>query len=85
MSQEFQIIEGGVGDFLPVAGYTESGEQVLPSITIKSRKDRDGENVFDPNGQPQRSTAAASTGGAAARTGRTSSGSAARRTSRVRD
>ena len=53
MSQEFQIIEGGVGDFLPVAGYTESGEQVLPSITIKSRKDRDGENVFDPNGQPQ--------------------------------
>ena len=23
------------------------------SITIKSRKDRDGENVFDPNGQPQ--------------------------------
>ena len=53
MSQEFQIIEGGVGDFLPVAGYTESGEQVLPSITVKSRKDRDGENVFDPNGQPQ--------------------------------
>ena len=53
MSQEFQIIEGGVGDLLPVAGYTESGEQILPSITIKSRKDRDGENVFDPNGQPQ--------------------------------
>src|SRR5688572_19991390 len=53
MSQEFQIIEGGVGDFLPVAGYSESGEQVLPSITIKARKDRDGENVFDPNGQPQ--------------------------------
>ena len=53
MSHEFQIIEGGVGDLLPVAGYTESGEQVLPSITVKSRKDRDGENVFDPNGQPQ--------------------------------
>jgi hypothetical protein len=52
MSQEFQIIEGGVGDFLPVAGFTESGEQVRPSITVKSRKDRDGENVFDPNGQP---------------------------------
>ena len=30
MSHEFQIIEGGVGDFLPVAGYTESGEQILP-------------------------------------------------------
>jgi hypothetical protein len=53
MSHEFQIIEGGVGDLLPVAGYTESGEQVLPSITVKSRKDRDNENVFDPNGQPQ--------------------------------
>jgi hypothetical protein len=53
MSHEFQIIEGGVGDLLPVAGYNESGEQVLPSITVKSRKDRDGENVFDPNGQPQ--------------------------------
>ena len=53
MSHEFQIIEGGVGDLLPVGGYSESGEQVLPSITVKARKDRDGENVFDPNGQPQ--------------------------------
>ena len=53
MSHEFQIIEGGVGDLLPVGGYTESGEQILPSITVKARKDRDGENVFDPNGQPQ--------------------------------
>jgi hypothetical protein len=53
MSHEFQIIEGGVGDLLPVGGYSESGEQVLPSITVKARKDRDGENVFDPSGQPQ--------------------------------
>jgi hypothetical protein len=53
MSHEFQIIEGGVGDLLPVGGFSESGEQVLPSITVKARKDRDGENVFDPNGQPQ--------------------------------
>jgi 3-keto-disaccharide hydrolase len=50
-SIEFQIIEGGVGDILPVAGYNENGEQVRPSVTAKTRKDRDGENVFDPNGQ----------------------------------
>jgi len=52
-SIEFQIIEGGAGDILPVAGYTEEGEQVRPSVTVKSRKDRDGENVFDPNGEPR--------------------------------
>ena len=73
MSHEFQIIEGGVGDFLPVAGYSESGEQILPSITIKSRKDRDGENVFDRTASRRSSTGAASTGGDGARTGRTSS------------
>jgi hypothetical protein len=53
MSHEFQIIEGGVGDLLPVAGFNDSGEQVLPSITVRSRKDRDGESVFDPKGEPQ--------------------------------
>jgi Domain of Unknown Function (DUF1080) len=52
-SLEFQIIEGGVGDILPVAGYNEQGEQVRPSVTVKSRKDRDGEAVFDPNGEPR--------------------------------
>jgi 3-keto-disaccharide hydrolase len=52
-SIEFQIIEGGAGDILPVAGYTEEGEQVRPSVTVKSRKDRDGENVFDPDGEPR--------------------------------
>jgi hypothetical protein len=52
-SIEFQIIEGGVGDILPVAGYNDQGEQVRPSVTVRSRKDRDGENVFDPNGEPR--------------------------------
>ena len=52
-SIEFQIIEGGVGDILPVAGYNDQGEQLRPSVTVKSRKDRDGENVFDPNGEPR--------------------------------
>src|SRR5213078_1044622 len=50
-SIEFQIIEGGVGDILPVAGYSDSGEQLRPSVTAKSRKDRDGENVYDANGE----------------------------------
>jgi hypothetical protein len=52
-SIEFQIIEGGVGDILPVAGYNDQGEQLRPSVTVRSRKDRDGENVFDPNGEPR--------------------------------
>ena len=43
MSQEFQIIEGGVGDYISVAGFTESGEQIRPSLTTTIRKDRDGE------------------------------------------
>ena len=52
-SIEFQIIEGGVGDILPVAGYNDQGEQLRPSVTVRSRKDRDGENVFDPSGEPR--------------------------------
>ena len=52
-SLEFQIIEGGVGDFISVAGFAENGEQVRPSLTIRSRKDRDGENVYDPKGEPR--------------------------------
>ena len=50
MSQEFQIIEGGVGDYISVAGFTESGEQVRPSLTTTIRKDRDGERVWDSKG-----------------------------------
>jgi hypothetical protein len=52
MSQEFQIIEGGVGDYISVSGYTESGEQIRPSVTVPIRKDRDGERVWDPKGAP---------------------------------
>jgi hypothetical protein len=52
-SFEFQIIEGGVGDYIAVAGYGDNGEQIRPSLTIRSRKDRDGENVFDPKGEPR--------------------------------
>jgi hypothetical protein len=52
LSQEFQIIEGGVGDYISVAGFTEAGEQVRPSLTMPVRKDRDGERVWDPKGTP---------------------------------
>jgi hypothetical protein len=51
-SVEFQIIEGGVGDILPVAGFDENGAQIRPSVTVTARKDRDGENVYDPKGAP---------------------------------
>jgi len=49
-SIEFQIIEGGVGDILPVAGYEEDGSQIRPSVTTTTRKDRDGETVYDEKG-----------------------------------
>lgn len=49
-SVEFQIIEGGVGDLLPVGGFAEDGTQIRPSVKVLTRKDRDGENVYDPNG-----------------------------------
>ncbi|MGH9658557.1 MAG: 3-keto-disaccharide hydrolase [Bryobacteraceae bacterium] len=50
-SIEFQIIEGGVGDFILVGGYADNGEMLRPSMKAKTRKDRDGETVFDPMGR----------------------------------
>jgi len=49
-SLEFQIIEGGVGDFILVSGYSDEGEQLRPALKVRSRRDRDGENVYDPQG-----------------------------------
>ena len=49
-SVEFQIIEGGVGDILPVAGYQDDGSIVRPTLKALIRKDRDGEPVYDPKG-----------------------------------
>lgn len=52
-SVEFQIIEGGVGDILPVAGWEQDGAdvvQIRPGLTATTRKDRDGETVFDQKG-----------------------------------
>lgn len=52
-SVEFQVIEGGVGDIILVAGYGDAGEQIRPSLAARTRKDRDGEDLYDPNGEPK--------------------------------
>ncbi|PYV19172.1 MAG: DUF1080 domain-containing protein [Acidobacteria bacterium] len=52
-SVEFQIIQGGVGDFILVAGYDAEGKRVAPKLTATAGKDRDGEDVYDPGGAPR--------------------------------
>lgn len=49
-SIEFQIIEGGVGDIILVAGYEDDGTQIRPTAKATTRKDRDAETVFDAKG-----------------------------------
>ena len=50
-SIEAQVIEGGVGDIILVAGFEADGARVTPRISARVGKDRDGEPVFDPNGE----------------------------------
>ena len=50
-SIEFQMIDGGVGDIILVGGYAENGEMYRPVLKAKTRKDRNGQTVFDPDGQ----------------------------------
>src|SRR3990170_3633995 len=52
-SIEFQIIEGGVGHIIPVAGYDDDGTRIRPAVSVTTRKDRDGEDVYDPAGTLQ--------------------------------
>lgn len=52
-SVEAQVIEGGVGDFILVAGFDEGGRELVPRLTARAGTDRDGEPVFDPRG-PER-------------------------------
>ncbi len=52
-SLEFQIIEGGVGDILVLPGYSDAGVFVQNSLKVRTRTDRDGEDVFDPHGVPK--------------------------------
>jgi 3-keto-disaccharide hydrolase len=50
-SIEFQIIEGGTGDFILVNGYNQNGELMKISLAATTAKDRDGETIFDPSGK----------------------------------
>jgi hypothetical protein len=47
---EVQIIEGGVGDIVPVPGRDEHGRPVVIAYTCSVGHDRDGEVVWDANG-----------------------------------
>ncbi len=50
-SLEAQIIEGGVGDFILVAGFDPDGRRIVPRLTATVTRDRDGEPVYDPEGE----------------------------------
>ena len=50
-SIEAQVIEGGVGDIILVAGFDERGPKSTPHLVARAGKDRDGEDVYDPQGQ----------------------------------
>lgn len=50
-SIEAQIIEGGTGDFILVGGYEQDGNRIVPTMSATVSKDRDGESVYDPNGE----------------------------------
>jgi len=39
---------GGVGDIILVDGYDPTGNHAGPSLTVTARRDRDGEDVYDP-------------------------------------
>jgi len=49
-SVEAQVIEGGVGDIILVAGFGADGKKLTPRISARAGRDRDGEPVFDPKG-----------------------------------
>jgi 3-keto-disaccharide hydrolase len=50
-SIEAQVIEGGVGDIILVGGFDERGPRLTPHLVARVGKDRDGEDVYDPQGQ----------------------------------
>jgi hypothetical protein len=52
-SIEAQIIEGGIGDVLVVAGHDPGGVRTTPEMTATQTPDRDGEWVYDPKGTPR--------------------------------
>jgi hypothetical protein len=50
-SIEAQIIQGGVGDLILVAGHDTTGSRMVPSISVRVSTDRDGEAVHNPRGE----------------------------------
>jgi hypothetical protein len=52
-SIEAQIIEGGVGDFILVAGSDASGARLAPEMTADVSADRLGQWRYDPQGTPR--------------------------------
>ncbi len=52
-SIEAQIIEGGVGDFILVAGSDANGQRLAPELTATVSADRLGQFRYDPNGTPR--------------------------------
>jgi hypothetical protein len=48
---EYQLIEGGVGDFIVVGGKYADGSSVPMSLTCETIKDRDGETVWKAGGE----------------------------------
>ncbi|HXK09377.1 MAG TPA: DUF1080 domain-containing protein [Vicinamibacteria bacterium] len=50
-SVEAQVIEGGVGDIILVAGFEPGGAKAAPRLSARVRTDRNGEPVFDPGGE----------------------------------
>jgi hypothetical protein len=50
-SIEVQIIQGGVGDFVPVPGKGLDGKPAPLSLTTNSGRDRDGEVIWQPEGK----------------------------------
>ena len=82
-SVEAQIIEGGVGDFILVAGFDQEGRRIVPRLTAPVTTDRDGRPSTTPRGSPGSSREGGSTGGAATWTGRTGWASGGARMSRA--
>jgi hypothetical protein len=50
-SIEVQIIEGGMGDYILVAGTGKDGQPAPLSLTCESARDRDGEVIWQKGGQ----------------------------------
>lgn len=53
-SIEVQMIEGGCGDFIMVAGKDKQGKTVPIALTCEVDRDRDGEVIWKPGGKRER-------------------------------